>query len=263
MRAAGLFVLLQLAAIAFSAGAAGAQATNEWPVHSMKRPRPPVVQPGPVAAPVPAPPDAIVLFDGNNLSAWRSGEEIAKWRIVNGAMEVVRGAGGIETAAAFGDIELHIEWRSVAPPRGDGQARSNSGVFLMGRYEVQILDSYQNETYADGQAAALYGQHPPLVNASRAPGEWQTYDIIFKRPRFTSNGHVIQPASITMLHNGVLVHNAARFLGATAHQRRAEYAAHEDRRPLALQDHGDPVQFRNIWLRDLEPPRPPRPSRNP
>lgn len=230
-----------------------AQSATEWPVHSLERPKPRVVAPG-APAPSAAPPaDALVLFDGRSLSEWRSGTEIGRWRVVDGAMEVVRGAGGIETARAFGDIQLHLEWRTVAPPTGDGQNRSNSGVFLMGRYEVQILDSYQNETYADGQAAALYGQHPPLVNASRAPGEWQSYDIVFRRPRFAADGRVLEPARVTVFHNGVLVQDATPFIGATAHQRRAEYAPHEPRLPLALQDHGDAVRFRNIWIRDLEP----------
>ncbi len=227
-----------------------------WDVHSMSRPKPRAVTPAPASAPAAPPADAIVLFDGRDLSQWRGGDDApARWRLVDGAMEVVRGSGSISTVRAFGDIQLHLEWRSVAPPRADGQNRSNSGVFLMGRYEVQVLDSYQNETYADGQAAALYGQQPPLVNASRPPGEWQTYDIVFRRPRFAADGSVEQPARITMFHNGVLVHDAATFSGATAHMRRATYEPHEDRRPLALQDHGDPVQFRNIWVRDLEPER--------
>jgi hypothetical protein len=227
-----------------------------WDVHSMARPKPPVVAPAPAGAPVPPPADAIVLFDGRDLAQWRSaGDASARWRIVDGAVEVVRGSGSISTVRSFGDVQLHLEWRAAAPPRADGQSRSNSGVFLMGRYEVQVLDSYQNETYADGQAAALYGQHPPLVNASRAPGEWQTYDIVFRRPRFAADGTVAEPARITMFHNGVLVHDAAAFTGATAHMRRATYEPHEDRLPLSLQDHGDPVQFRNIWVRDLEPRR--------
>lgn len=241
-RAAGLLACLSVSA-----------AAQTWDVHSMSRPKPPVVSPAAADASAAPPADAIVLFDGRDLSRWRSaGGSPAKWRIVDGALEVVRGTGSIATADGFGDIQLHVEWRAVAPPRGEGQNRSNSGVFLMGRYEVQVLDSYRSETYADGQAAALYGQHPPLVNASRPPGEWQSYDIVFRRPRFAADGSVIEPARITMFHNGVLVHDGVAFQGATAHMRAASYAAHEDRLPLALQDHGDPVQFRNIWLRDLE-----------
>lgn len=235
---------------------ASAQAGRDWPVHSLERPKPPIVTPGPAGAPVAPPSDAIVLFDGSNLAEWRSGDDQpARWRLVDGAMEVVRGTGSVYTARRFGDIQLHIEWRTATPPSGSGQNRSNSGVFLMGRYEVQVLDSYQNETYADGQAAALYGQRPPLVNASRPPGEWQTYDIVFRRPRFAADGSVLEPARITLLHNGVLVHDAVAFTGATAHMRAASYEAHEDRLPIALQDHGDPVRFRNVWVRELEPPR--------
>lgn len=228
-----------------------------WDVHSMSRPKPRVVAPAPAGDPMPPPADAIILFDGRDLAQWRSAEDApARWRLVEGAMEVVRGTGSLTTTRAFGDIQLHLEWRSAAPTRADGQNRSNSGVFLMGRYEVQVLDSYQNETYADGQAAALYGQRPPLVNASRPPGEWQSYDIVFRRPHFSADGTVLEPARITMFHNGVLVHDAAPFTGATAHMRAAAYLPHEDRLPISLQDHGDPVRFRNIWVRELEPPTP-------
>jgi len=219
----------------------------------MDRPKPPVVAPPAASTPAPAPSDAIVLFDGRSLDEWVSANNApARWRIVDGAMEVVRNTGSVTTRRVFGDIQLHVEFRTVAPPTGDGQNRSNSGIFLMGRYEVQVLDSYENPTYADGQAAALYGQHPPRVNASRAPGQWQSYDITFRRPRFGVDGRVIEPARITMYHNGVLVHQDQAFQGATAHMRRAAYEAHESRLPLALQDHGDAVRFRNIWVRDLE-----------
>lgn len=233
-----------------------ASLAQTWDVHSMVRPKPRVVAPGPSAVPSLPPADAIILFDGSDLSQWRSGDGTpAKWRLIDGAVEVVRGTGSITTARSFGDVQLHIEWRTATPPRADGQNRSNSGVFLMGRYEVQVLDSYENETYADGQAAALYGQQPPLVNASRPPGEWQSYDIVFRRPRFGADGTVLEPARVTMFHNGVLVHDAAALTGATAHMRRASYEPHEDRLPISLQDHGDPVRFRNIWVRDLESPR--------
>jgi hypothetical protein len=169
-------------------------------------------------------------------------------------MEVARGTGAIETVRGFGDVQLHLEWQSPAIVRGSGQGRGNSGVFLMGRYEIQILDSYQNETYADGQAAALYGQHPPLVNVSRAPGEWQTYEIVFRRPRFAADGSLLRPAVVTVLHNGVVVHASQDMTGATAHMRRAVYEAHADRLPISLQDHGDLVRFRNIWVRELSDP---------
>jgi Domain of Unknown Function (DUF1080) len=234
--------------------AAGAQ-EREWPVHSMDRPAPPVVDPGPFAGSQPPPSDAIVLFGGAALDDWRSADDPARpagWRVVDGAMEVVPGTGAIATAASFGDVQLHIEWRAPTPPAGEGQDRGNSGVFLMGRYEVQVLDSHRSATYPDGQAAALYGQFPPLVNASRPPGEWQTYDIIFRRPRFDSNGGLVQPARMTVLHNGVLVHDNVALHGATRHMERATYEAHPDRLPVSLQDHGAPVRFRNVWIRDLE-----------
>jgi hypothetical protein len=228
---------------------------QEWPVHSMERPRPPVVDPEPPSPPRPTrpPSDAIVLFDGTSLTEWVRQENgvSAGWRVAEGYLEVVGGAGSIATRRAFGDVQLHVEWATPSLPRGEGQERGNSGVFLMGRYEIQVLDSYRNDTYADGQAAALYGQAPPLVNASRPPGEWQTYDVVFRRPRFGPDGAVLQPARVTVFHNGVLVHDNVGFTGRTAHGRKATYEPHEDRLPLVLQDHGDPVRFRNIWVREL------------
>lgn len=229
-----------------------AAAQQPWPIHSMNRPRPPVVTPAPAGAPVPPPSDAIVLFDGTDLSLWQdTSGAAAAWTVRDGYMEVVPGRGEIRTKRGFGDVQLHVEWRTPSPATGSGQDRGNSGVFLMGKYEVQVLDSYHNDTYADGQAAALYGQYPPLVNASRPPGEWQTYDIIFRRPRFDPNGRLIAPARMTVFHNGVLVHNNQAMEGATAHRARATYTPHEDRLPLMLQDHGDLVRFRNIWIREL------------
>jgi hypothetical protein len=219
----------------------------------MERPRPAVVNPGPAGPPVPAPSDAVVLFDGTSLAEWVRQEDGAPagWRVADGYMEVARGTGSIATKRALGDVQLHVEWATPSPASGEGQERGNSGVFLMGRYEIQVLDSYRNDTYPDGQAAAMYGQHPPLVNASRPPGEWQTYDIVFRRPRFGPDGAVLEPARVTVLHNGVLVHDDVAFAGRTAHGRQAEYQAHQDRLPLMLQDHGDPVRFRNVWVREL------------
>jgi hypothetical protein len=224
---------------------------QEWPVHSMDRPAPPVVDPGPYVGPRPPPSDAIVLFDGSSLDDWRSGQNAARWRVVDGAMEVVAGTGSLRTAREFGDVQLHIEWMAPTPAEGEGQDRANSGVYFMGRYELQVLDSYRSATYADGQAGALYGQHPPMVNASRAPGQWQTYDVVFRRPHFNEDGTVREPARMTVFHNGVLVHDNAVMQGATVHMRRATYQAHGDAGPIQLQDHGAPVRFRNVWVREL------------
>jgi tetratricopeptide (TPR) repeat protein len=203
-----------------------------------------------------APPaDADVLFDGASLSRWMMDDgSDAKWRLVDGAFEVAPGSGTLMTRDAVGDVQLHIEWMSPAPAKGTGQDRGNSGVFFAaGRYEVQVLDSYGNATYPDGQAASLYGQYPPLVNASRAPGQWQTYDIIYRRPRFSAAKRLLQPAILTVYHNGVLVHDHQALVGPTANGSRPPFAWHEDRLPITLQDHGHPVRFRNVWLRHLEP----------
>ena len=225
-----------------------------WPQHSRARPTPPVVTPGPYVQALP-PGDADVLFDGTSLARFMMSDgSTATWRIVDGAIEVVPGTGSLVTREAFGDVQLHIEWMPPASPRGRDQDRGNSGVFFGGgRYEVQVLDSYRNPTYADGQAAALYGQYPPLVNASRAPGEWQSYDITYRRPRFAKTGVVLSPAVFTVVHNGVLVHDHRALIGPTANESRPPYERHEDRLPLMLQDHEHPVRFRNVWLRHLEP----------
>ncbi len=221
-----------------------------WRVHDGRRPPPPVVRPGRVPGAPPA--DAVVLFDGTNLDGWETTKGgPARWRLVDGAMEV-NGTGSIRTTRGFGDCQLHVEWRAPAEVESSSQGRGNSGVFLMGRYEVQVLDSYDNVTYADGQAAAMYGQRPPAVNVCRGPGEWQTYDIVFRRPRFADDGEVVAPARVTVLHNGVLVHDAAPFLGATRHKEVARYEPHDDALPLQLQDHGNPVRFRNVWVRPLD-----------
>lgn len=231
------------------------QGGQEWAIHDLNRPQPPVVDPGGTVPGQPGrpPSDAVVLFDGSDLSKWEGADgEPARWKVEQGYMEVVAKTGYIRTRQGFGDCQLHIEWATPAPGRGEGQQRGNSGVFPMGKYEVQVLDSYQNTTYPDGQAAAAYGQFPPLVNASRPPGQWQTYDIIFRRPRFDAEGKLVQPARLTVLHNGVLVQDNVELTGPTSHRRRPAYEAHPDRLPLSLQDHGDPVRFRNIWIRELE-----------
>ncbi|MEO7997310.1 MAG: DUF1080 domain-containing protein [Gemmatimonadaceae bacterium] len=226
---------------------------SKWPQHSKERPTPPVVAPGAYVSQAP-PADAVVLFGGTSLSKWTQEKGgPAKWRIVDGAFEVVPNTGALFTIDSFGDAQLHIEWMSPKPAKGTDQDRGNSGVFFGGgRYEVQVLDSYGNVTYADGQAAALYGQFPPLVNASRAPGEWQTYDIIYHRPRFNPAGKVLSAARLTVIHNGVLVQDNMELVGPTANQSRPPYEKHADRLPISLQDHGHPVRFRNVWLRDLE-----------
>ena len=228
------------------------QAPQQWPQHSMDRPRPPVVQPAAQTAPVPPPADAIVLFDGKDLSQWRAEDSsAAKWLVKDGYVEVNPGTGMLISRRGFGDVQLHIEWATPTPPQGEGQERGNSGVFLMGTYEVQVLDSYQNDTYPDGQAGAIYGQNPPLVNASRPPGVWQSYDIVFRRPHFKADGSLERPARMTILHNGVLVQDNFELTGPTAHQRRPPYSAHPDKLPLRLQDHGNRVRYRDIWIREL------------
>lgn len=200
----------------------------------------------------PAPPsDAIVLFDGTDLAAWShlDGGQ-AQWQVVDGAFTVAPGTGNIRTRATFSDVQLHVEWRTPAQVEGDSQGRGNSGVFLMGQYEVQVLDSFDNPTYSNGQAASIYKQHIPLVNASRAPGQWQSYDIIFRAPRFAADGRLSQAATVSVLHNGVLVQNHVTVQGKTSYVGAPTYTAHGPG-PIVLQDHTNPVSYRNIWVRPL------------
>jgi hypothetical protein len=221
--------------------------------HDLDREQPAIVTPG--ATPAAAPSDAIVLFDGKDLKGWKKQgkDEPAGWKVENGYMEVVKGTGAIETLQTFGDVQLHIEFMTPTPPVGESQGRGNSGVFFGGsRYEVQVLDSYQNKTYPDGQAGALYGQFPPLVNASRPPGEWQSYDIVFEMPRFAASGKLEKPGRATVFHNGVLVQNAKELIGPTTNKVRTPYSAHAEALPISLQDHGNPMRFRNIWVRKLK-----------
>jgi hypothetical protein len=212
---------------------------------------PPIVTPGPIASDPPS--DAIVLFDGKDLSGWKSQRDgsDAKWKVQDGYMEVVPRTGGIQSKYEFGDCQLHIEWASPSVVKGEGQGRGNSGIFLMGHYELQVLDSYQNKTYFHGQAGSIYKQHAPLVNASRKPGEWQSYDIIFQSPQFDEQGKVTRYARMTVLHNGVLIQNNSQIYGETWNDKPALYLAHPNKGPLSLQDHGDLVRFRNIWVRPL------------
>jgi hypothetical protein len=203
-----------------------------------------------IVNPGPPPADAIVLFGGNDLSQWQgeSGRKAA-WA-VNDGVATVNGTGSISTKQSFGDCQLHLEWATPAEVSGEGQGRGNSGVIIQGRYELQILDSYQNKTYFNGQAGAVYSQYSPLVNVSRKPGEWQSYDVIFHAPRFDESGALRKAATITVLHNGVLVQDNVDINGPTG-QQPAKYKAHPLKQPLVLQDHGNPVRFRNIWIREL------------
>jgi hypothetical protein len=225
-----------------------------WRQHDIRRPKPPVVEPADAPIASRPPKDAIILFDGSNLDAWKSrdGGGPARWKVVDGALETVPGTGVIETKQRFGDAQLHVEWMAPDPPHGKGQDRGNSGVFLMGQFEIQVLDSYRADTYADGQAGAIYGQYPPLANASRPPGQWQSYDIAFLRPRFDDAGRLVEPARITVFHNGILVQNNEEPFGRTSW---LEWERYQGRRgakgPIALQDHDHPVRYRNIWLREL------------
>lgn len=228
---------------------------GKWRVHDGTRPQPRIVTPGTFSTPDRAgkpPSDAIVLFDGTDLAKWKNGKgEAAAWKVENGYMEVAPKAGSITTRDEFGDIQLHLEFATPTPPKGDGQGRGNSGIHFMGRYELQVLDSHQNITYPDGQAAALYGQCPPLVNASRPPGEWQVYDVVFTAPRF-KEGQLETPATFTVFHNGVLMHNRKELLGNTNHRTLPKYQAHGPTGPISLQDHSNPMRFRNIWVRPLK-----------
>ncbi len=224
---------------------------SPWRVHDAHRPRPRVVAPAKSGQAAAAPSDATILFDGRNLDAWRSEKGgPAGWKVENGYAEVVGGSGDIVTKEKFGDCQLHVEFREPSPPTGESQERGNSGVFLAGLYEIQILDSYDNPTYADGQAAAVYGQAPPLVNAARPPGEWQAYDIVYTSPRF-KDGKQSTPGYVTVFHNGVLVQNHTQLLGASVHHALPKQVVHEVEMPLKLQDHGMPIRFRNIWIRPL------------
>lgn len=244
--------------------------TTPW-IHTELYKEVPQVQPGGGTA---APSDAIVLFDGSGLDQWQSAQfgspvdmegfeamiprltpayegKAPAWKLRANELIVAPGTGPIATKSAFGDIQLHIEWLAPVAEGKEGQQYSNSGVFLMGLYEVQILNSYDNKTYTNGQAGAVYKQHVPLVNASRPAGEWQSYDIIFTAPRFSEKGSMITPARLTVLHNGVLVQNNVSLLGPTTFIGSSYYIAHAKKLPLILQDHGDPVRFRNIWVREL------------
>jgi hypothetical protein len=246
---------------------------QKWKVHDMARPRPRKVDPGMPLLNEAPPSDAIVLFDGKDLSQWVQIPRVGppptpgggppsapqtgppqepKWKVENGYFEIVPRTGRLVTKEKFGDCQLHVEWMIPKGVEGAGQSRGNSGVELMTRYEIQVLESYENLTYADGQAASIYGQWPPLVNASRPQGEWNVYDIFFEAPRFEGD-KVVRPGYFTILHNGILVQNHKETLGTAVHRRVAQYTAHMPEEPLSLQDHGQVVRYRNIWIRRLKP----------
>jgi hypothetical protein len=208
-------------------------------------PEPPIITPGTNNS---APSDAIVLFDGKNFDAWKGAE---KWKVDDDGAFTVKGR--IETKQGFGDCQLHVEFATPNPPKGKDQGRGNNGIGLMGAlYEIQVLDSYDNKTYFEGQCASVYNQRPPMVNASRKPGEWQTYDIIWNAPRFADDGKLLKPAFVTVLHNGVLVQNHTELQGQTPFDKAPKYTKHEDKLPIVLMYHGDPVRFRNIWIREFK-----------
>ncbi len=232
-----------------------------WHVHDSDRPQPPVVTPA--KKPGGAPSDAVILFDGSSFDEWvgtkqddpekkrynPDGEVL--WKLVDGAMECTP-TGSIYTKKHFGDCQLHVEWRTENPPKGDSQGRGNSGVFFIGKYELQVLDNYNNPSYADGMAGAVYGQTPPMVNALYPPGEWQTYDVVFQAPRFDENGKVKSPAYYTVFVNGILVQHKTEALGPMQYRKVATYWDKDSKGPIGLQDHDNRNQFRNIWIRELD-----------
>jgi len=221
---------------------------TKYHVHDINRPQPKVVTPGDAGAP---PSDAVVLFNGKDLTGWVNGKgEPAGWTAQDGIMHVVPGTGDIQTVAQIGDAQIHVEMSTPIVVKGDSQGRGNSGIFLLGLYEVQVLDNFENPTYPDGTIGGVYGQYPPLVNAARKPGEWSTYDIVWSSPRFYG-AKLIRPAYITVFLNGILLHNHAELQGPTQHRQTAHYEPHPVAGPLKLQDHGDLVRFRNIWCREL------------
>ncbi len=218
-------------------------------VHDGLRPQPPIVNPGEGSS---APSDATTLFDGSNLDGWvHSDGQPAKWKVENGYFEVVPDTGDIYTTESFGSIQLHLEFAAPKEVKGESQGRGNSGVFLMSNYEIQVLDNYDNPTYPDGTVGGIYGQYPPLANAIGKPGEWNSYDIVWEAPKFDGDS-VSRPSFVTVLLNNIVLHNRKKLLGSTGHKTLAEYQKHRDAEPLQLQDHGDLVRFRNIWIRPIQ-----------
>ncbi|MCR9292474.1 MAG: DUF1080 domain-containing protein [bacterium] len=237
-----------LASVAFSMATFSLNAWNhaEEYLNGIQWEKPAIITPGESDSQPPS--DAIVLFNGQDLNNWKNGEN---WTVKDGV--IFAGKGPITSQEEFGDCQLHIEWSAPSEVKGDGQGRGNSGVFLMGKYEIQVLDSYDNETYYDGQAGAIYKQTPPMVNAMRKPGEWNSYDIIWTAPRFNEDGSLKSPAYMTALHNGVVILNHFELKGDTPFNRPPAYNMHGETGPISLQDHGNPVRFRNIWVRPIKP----------
>ena len=253
-------LVLALGLITVSVGSLHAAPDPNWLGHDRERPMATVVTPGTFSSqqqPGVPPSDATILFDGKDISPWVAMDgSPTKWIVKDAAMECVPGSGYVRTMQAFGDCQLHVEWSAPTPPHGESQDRGNSGVFFgLDRYEVQVLDSYQSKTYADGAAASVYGQYPPLVNVSLPPGKWQTYDIVWTAPRFDADGKLVSKARETVFHNGVLVQNNVELTGPTGWIGRIPYKAHPERTPIAFQDHGNPVRYRNVWVRELDNPR--------
>lgn len=248
-----LLVTGGVASLATAAALTGAAGLDDWAIHDMKRPQPTVVTPGTSSCgdtTGTAPSDAIVLFGGDNLDAWQTGGGKARWAVKDG-VAVVEG-GDIRTRQSFGDVQFHVEWMVPADRKTDGQAGGNSGVFFHDRYEVQILDAFKNETYPDGTAGSFYGQYPPLVNPCRPKGQWNVYDIIYTAPRWDEDGNLASPARATVIFNGVVVQNDRAFWGTTAHGSKATYGSPHGKAPIRIQDHSDPINFRNIWVRELD-----------
>lgn len=248
---------LVIAGIVLGAAAMQQSPSFKYPVHDTARPQPASVWgPGAKASAGQAPSDAMRLFDGSGLGNWvGGGGKDPAWTVDAGVLSVKPGTGDIQTKETFGDVQLHIEWMIPEGTTCEGQKGCNSGIFFMGMYELQILNSNGNETYPDGMAGALYGQYPPMVNACLPLGQWNTYDIVFRAPRFAADGSLASPAYMTVIFNGVLVQDHVAMLGRTAHAARATYAPHDAKGPIRLQDHGDPIRFRNIWVRNLPAPQ--------
>ena len=225
---------------------------QKWRVHDGARPQPRIVAPGDSFSHLAPPPsDALILFDGRNLANFeKANKQPAGWKVENGYMEVVPGSGTIQTKEHFSDFQLHLEFATPRKVQGRSQGRGNSGVIIFGDFEIQILDSFDNPTYPDGQAGAMYGQQPPRVNASKPPGEWQSYDIIFENARWI-NGKLTKKANVTVIHNGVAIHHKQEFNGPSLHRRVGKYTKPKTQGPIHLQDHGNPMRFRNIWIRKL------------